>query len=123
MADFLEEIDNDLRAKYTTIMNETEETPSGPQQQYLNWNHYFVMKNSDNAARESYTMKLRALYNVILHKSPGPQEARLVPAMLPTGPTAEDRLPKCLNLKLWHFTLDARATSEAQQIQNTWLQI
>jgi hypothetical protein len=109
MADFLEEIDKDLRGKYTTVMSHMEETPSGPQQTYLNLNHYFAMKQSDDAARESYAMQLRALYNVILHVSPGPREARLVPAMLPAGPAAEDEgQPERLNLNVWHFPLDAR---------------
>lgn len=39
---FIQHWEKALRSEYQAILGEMQDTPTGPQAKYINWNHYFA---------------------------------------------------------------------------------
>ncbi len=108
---FMEYWEGHLRSEYIQIMAEMEDTPTGPQAKYLNWNHYFACMFPatpvGKAALEQYIEGMQNLCKQVLDVAPGTRAGREVPSTLPAGPAADDveAEPVKLNLNLWHLPL------------------
>ena len=87
---FLDFWEKRIREEFLTTMNLQEDTPSGPQVKYLNWNHYFSTVYPDtiegNSHFQSYIEKVKGLYQQVVRVAPGEKGNKIVPANLIVGP-------------------------------------
>ena len=93
---FLDFWEKRIREEFLTTMNLQEDTPSGPQVKYLNWNHFYSTVYPDtiegNSHFQSYIEKVKVLYQQVVRVAPGEKCNRIVPTNLMVGPLDKDSM-------------------------------